>query len=146
MSKKNNREELLKLGNFTVYGIKDAFGHQTMMEICAVSKNWMMRFDESTFMFGLVKSVVCMSPEKVETQQWMMYLQTLINVEYQFGTSGVEVDILVELGKMLIACAEKQAKEAKKPTRKQEKETLADMKREYEMKEEYNNADKNGNN
>jgi hypothetical protein len=117
-----------------------------MMEICAVSKNWMMRFDESTFMFGLVKSVVCMSPEKVETQQWMMYLQTLINVEYQFGTSGVEVDILVELGKMLIACAEKQAKEAKKPTRKQEKETLADMKREYEMKEEYNNADKNGNN
>lgn len=144
MSKKTNRQELLRLGNFTIFGVRDTFGHQTMMEICAVSRNWISRFDESTFMFGLIKSIVGMSPEKIETKQWMAYLKSLINVEYQFAISGCPVEILYELGKMLISYSEKQSKESKNPTKKQEKETIADMKREYEMKEELKNIDKNG--
>ena len=112
MSKKTNRQELLRLGNFTIFGVRDVFGHQTMMEICSASKNWMMRFDESTFMFGLVKSIICMTPEKDETKQWMAYLQSLINIEYQFGTSGCDVEILLEFSKMLIEHVEKKANEA----------------------------------
>jgi hypothetical protein len=146
MAKKDKTEELIRLGNFTIYGIRDAYGHQTMMDIRSASKNWLMRFDESTFMFGLIKSVVGMNPNKTETKQWYSYLQALVNVEYQFGTGGVAVEILVEIGKMLISYAGKQAKEAKSPTKKQEKETLADMKREYEMKEELKKAEENGQN
>ena len=144
MSKKTNRQELLRLGNFTIFGVRDVFGHQTMMEICAVSRNWISRFDESTFMFGLIKSIVGMSPEKIETKQWMTYLQSLINVQYQFSTSGCPVEILVEIGKLLLSYQEKVASEANKPTEEEEKKTLDDMKREYEMKEELKNIDKNG--
>jgi hypothetical protein len=95
-------------------------------------------------MFGLVKSIIGMAANKTETKQWMAYLQSLINVQYQFATSGCPVEILYELGKMLISYSEKQSKESKNPTKKQEKETIADMKREYEMKEELKNIDKNG--
>ena len=143
MSKKNNREELLRLGNFAIYGVKDAFGHQKMMEICAVSRNWISRFDESTFMFGLIKSIVGMSPEKIETKQWMTYLQSLINVQYQFSTSGCPVEVLVEIGKLLLSYQEKISSEANKPTEEEEKETLDEMKREYEMRDEIKNIKKN---
>jgi hypothetical protein len=144
MSKKNNREELLRLGNFKIEGIRDVFGHQTLMQIRTTSGNWITKIDESTFMFGLVKSIIGMAANKTETKQWMAYLQSLINVQYQFATSGCPVEILYELGKMLISYSEKQSKESKNPTKKQEKETIADMKREYEMKEELKNIDKNG--
>ena len=144
MRKKTNRQELLRLGNFTIFGVRDVFGHQTMMEICSASKNWITRFDESTFMFGIIKSVIGMKEDSTETKQWMAYLKSLINVEYQFAISGCPVEILYELGKMLISYSEKQSKESKNPTKKQEKETIADMKREYEMKEELKNIDKNG--
>lgn len=144
MSKKNNREELLRLGNFAIYGVRDAFGHQTMMEICAVSRNWISRFDESTFMFGLIKSIVGMSPEKTETKQWMTYLQSLINVQYQFSTSGCPVEVLVEIGKLLLSYQEKIAKESKQPTEEEEKKTLDDMKREHEMRDELKNIQENG--
>ena len=136
MSKKKSREELLKLGNFTIYGVRDVLGHQTMMEVCAVSKNWMIRFDESTFMFGLIKSIICMPLESIETARWLKYLESLIVVEYQFGTSGCPVEVLVELGKSLIGYQEKESKEANQPTEEEEKKTIDDMKRGYEMKEE----------
>lgn len=142
---KNKRTEIMRLGNFTVYGVKDIFGHQTMMEICAVSKNWMMRIDEGTFMFGIIKSVMGMAEGTDETKSWYAYLQSLIHVEYQFGTCGVPVDILMEIGKMLMDYAEKQAQEVKKLRKKDEKETLSDLRREVEMKEELQNIDKNGN-
>ena len=143
MSKKNNREELLRLGNFAIYGVRDAFGHQTMMEICAVSRNWISRFDESTFMFGLIKSIVGMSPEKIETKQWMAYLQSLINVQYQFATSGCPVEVLVEIGKLLLSYQEKVSNETNQPTEEEEKKTLDDMKRENEMKDEFKNIEEN---
>lgn len=142
MSKKNNREELLRLGNFKIEGIRDVFGHQTLMQIRTTSGNWISRFDESTFMFGLIKSIVGMSPEKIETKQWMTYLQSLINVQYQFSTSGCPVEILVEIGKLLLSYQEKVASEANKPTEEEEKKTLDDMKREHEMIDELKNEKK----
>ena len=144
MRKKTNRQELLRLGNFTIFGVRDVLGHQTMMEICSASKNWITRFDESTFMFGLIKSIVGMSPEKIETKQWMTYLQSLINVQYQFSTSGCPVEVLVEIGKLLLSYQEKISSEANKPTEEEEKETLDEMKREYEMRDEIKNIEKNG--
>ena len=144
MSKKNNREELLRLGNFAIYGVKDAFGHQTMMEICAVSRNWISRFDESTFMFGLVKIIIGMAANKTETKQWMAYLQSLINVQYQFATSGCPVEVLVEIGKLLLSYQEKVSNETNQPTEEEEKKTLDDMKREQEMRDELKNIEENG--
>ena len=144
MSKKNNREDLLRLGNFAIYGVKDAFGHQTMMEICAVSRNWISRFDESTFMFGLVKIIIGMAANKTETKQWMAYLQSLINVQYQFATSGCPVEVLVEIGKLLLSYQEKVSNETNQPTEEEEKKTLDDMKREQEMRDELKNIEENG--
>ena len=144
MSKKTNRQELLRLGNFTIFGVRDVFGHQTMMEICSASKNWITRFDESTFMFGLIKSIVGMSPEKIETKQWMAYLKSLINVQYQFATSGCPVEVLVEIGKLLLSYQEKVSNETNQPTEEEEKKTLDDMKRENEMKDELKNIEENG--
>lgn len=142
MSKKDNREELLRLGNFKIEGIRDVFGHQTLMQIRTTSGNWITKIDESTFMFGLIKSIVGMSPEKIETKQWMTYLQSLINVQYQFSTSGCPVEILVEIGKLLLSYQEKVASEANKPTEEEEKKTLDDMKREHEMIDELKNEKK----
>ena len=85
-----------------------------------------------------------MSPEKIETKQWMTYLQSLINVQYQFSTSGCPVEVLVEIGKLLLSYQEKISSEANKPTEEEEKETLDEMKREYEMRDEIKNIEKNG--
>ena len=52
MSKKDNREELLRLGNFKIEGMRDVFGHQTLMRIRTTSGNWITKIDESTFMFN----------------------------------------------------------------------------------------------
>ena len=144
MSKKNNREELLRLGNFKIEGIRDVFGHQTLMQIRTTSGNWITKIDESTFMFGLVKSIIGMAANKTETKQWMTYLQSLINVQYQFSTSGCPVEVLVEIGKLLLSYQEKISSEANKPTEEEEKETLDEMKREYEMRDEIKNIEKNG--
>ena len=142
MSKKDNREELLRLGNFKIEGIRDVFGHQTLMQIRTTSGNWITKIDESTFMFGLVKSIIGMAANKTETKQWMTYLQSLINVQYQFSTSGCPVEILVEIGKLLLSYQEKVASEANKPTEEEEKKTLDDMKREHEMIDELKNEKK----
>ena len=145
MSKKDNREELLRLGNFKIEGLRDVSGHQTFMQIRTTSGNWITKIDESTFMFGLVKSIIGMAANKTETKQWMAYLQSLINVQYQFATSGCPVEVLVEIGKLLLSYQEKVASEANKPTEEEEKETLDEMKREYDMSDELKNIDKNGN-
>ena len=142
MSRKENREELLRLGNFKFEGIMDVFGHMSIMEIHSVSGNWRTKIDDGTFMFGLVKSIFGMNPDKEDTKQWMNYLHSLVNVEYRFATSGCPVDVLVQLGKMLIEYEEKIARESKKPTKKEEKETLSEMKREQEMKDELKNIEK----
>ena len=143
MSKKNNREELLRLGNFKIEGIRDVFGHQTLMQIRTTSGNWITKIDESTFMFGLVKSIIGMAANKTETKQWMAYLQSLINVQYQFATSGCPVEVLVEIGKLLLSYQEKVSNETNQPTEEEEKKTLDDMKRENEMKDELKNIEEN---
>ena len=141
MSKKNNREELLRLGNFKIEGIRDVFGHQTLMQIRTTSGNWITKIDESTFMFGLVKSIIGMAANKTETKQWMDYLQSLINVQYQFATSGCPVEVLVEIGKLLLSYQEKVSNETNQPTEEEEKKTIDDMKREKEMKDELKNIE-----
>jgi hypothetical protein len=42
-------------------------------------------------MFGLIKSIVGMSPEKIETKQWMTYLQSLIKVQELAGAVETQV-------------------------------------------------------
>ena len=84
-----------------------------------------------------------MSPEKIETKQWMAYLQSLINVQYQFATSGCPVEVLVEIGKLLLSYQEKVSNETNQPTEEEEKKTLDDMKRENEMKDELKNIEEN---
>jgi hypothetical protein len=65
-------------------------------------------------------------------------------VQYQFSTSGCPVEVLVEIGKLLLSYQEKILSEANKPTEEEEKKTLDDMKREHEMIDELKNIDKNG--
>lgn len=145
MGKQKDRMEVLRLGSFIADGILDKDGHTTFIEIRTASGNWKMRFDESTWMFGIMKTVFGMNPDKKDTKQWMNYLHAVTNILYEFGTCGIPIEILPKLDKLIMDYIDEISKNAKQPTDSEEKETLDDMKREYDMRDELKNIDKNGN-
>ena len=67
MSKQKGRNELMRYGNFIIDSITDRSGHMTHIEVRTASNNWKMRFDESTWMFGIMKTVFGMNPDKKDT-------------------------------------------------------------------------------
>ena len=85
-----------------------------------------------------------MNPDKKDTKQWMNYLHAVTNILYQFGTCGIPIEILPKLDKLIMDYIDEISKNAKQPTDSEEKETLDDMKREYDMRDELKNIDKNG--
>ena len=143
MSKQNNRQEMMRYGNFIADRIFNKDGHTTFIEIRTSSGNWKMRFDESTWLFGLMKEIVGMNPNKEETPRYKNYIHSVTNILYQFGTCGIPVEMLTNLDKMLNEYIEQTAKNTPSPTEEEEKETLDEMKREYEMRDEIKNIEKN---
>ena len=135
MSKKDNREELLRLGNFKIEGIRDVFGHQTLMQIRTTSGNWITKIDESTWMFGIIKTIVGMSKEESDRELWSNYVQSVLNVVYQFCICGIPINTLSDILNVLEVYSERAAKLAKSPTAKEEREIIKKMRKEQKMKD-----------
>ena len=137
MSKQKDRNELMRYGNFIVEGIVDKNGHMAFIEIRAVSNNWKMRVDEGTLMFGLLKDASMHSKENEDYKQMNGYLNSVISVTYTFGTSGIPIEMLVELDKLLTKFYKSQIEPTSKKISKEEKEILDEYRMEYHMKEEF---------
>ena len=137
MSKQKDRNELMRYGNFIVEGIVDKDGHMTFIEIRAVSNNWKMRVDEGTLMFGLLKDASMHSKDNEGYKQMNGYLNSVISVTYTFGTSGIPIEMLVELDKLLTKYYKSQIEPTSKKISKEEKEILDEYRMEYHMKEEF---------
>ena len=137
MSKQKDRNELMRYGNFIVEGIVDKDGHMAFIEIRAVSNNWKMRVDEGTLMFGLLKDASMHSKENEDYKQMNGYLNSVISVTYTFGTSGIPIEMLVELDKLLTKYYKSHIEPTSKKISKEEKEILDEYRMEYHMKEEF---------
>ena len=146
MSKQKGRNELMRYGNFIIDSITDRSGHMTHIEVRTASNNWKMRLDDSTFMFGLLRDAASHSQSNEEYKQMHNYIHASISVLYTFSTSGIPVDMLVELNSLLVKQQEKQLKAVNKKVTKEEQEILDGYKREYQMKEELKKAEKDGKN
>ena len=127
----------MRYGNFIVEGIVDKNGHMAFIEIRAVSNNWKMRVDEGTLMFGLLKDASMHSKENEDYKQMNGYLNSVISVTYTFGTSGIPIEMLVELDKLLTKYYKSQIEPTSKKISKEEKEILDEYRMEYHMKEEF---------
>jgi hypothetical protein len=97
MGKQKDRMEVLRLGSFIADGILDKDGHTTFIEIRTASGNWKMRFDESTWMFGIIKTVFGMNPDKKDTKQWMNYLHAVTNILYHHPGLKLICTILLQM-------------------------------------------------
>ena len=105
-----------------------------------------MRLDDSTFMFGLLRDAASHSQSNEEYKQIHNYIHASISVLYTFSTSGIPVDMLVELNSLLVKQQDKQLKAVSKKVTKEEQEILDGYNREYQMKEELKKAEKDGKN
>lgn len=128
-------EQLIRFGNFMVYTVRDKFGHAKYMDICAVSRNWKTRIDESTWMFGIIKSIVGMPKEESDRELWSNYVQSVLNVVYQFCICGIPIDTLSDIVNVLEVYSERASKLAKAPTAKEEREIIKKMRKEQKMKD-----------
>ena len=146
MSKQKDRNELMRYGNFIIDSITDRSGHMTHIEVRTASNNWKMRLDDSTFMFGLLRDAASHSQSNEEYKQIHNYIHATISVIYNFGTSGIPIDMLVDLNALLVKKYEAKIKPTGKEVTKEEQEILDGYKREYEMKEELKKAEENGKN
>ena len=146
MSKQKGRNELMRYGNFIIDSITDRSGHMTHIEVRTASNNWKMRLDDSTFMFGLLRDAASHSQSNEEYKQIHNYIHATISVIYNFGTSGIPIDMLVDLNALLVKKYEAKIKPTGKEVTKEEQEILDGYKREYEMKEELKKAEENGKN
>jgi hypothetical protein len=145
MSKQKDRNELMRYGNFIIDGITNKDGHMAFIEVRTVSNNWKMRVDEGTFMFGLLKDASTHSKSNEDYKQMHNYIHATISVIYNFGTSGIPIDMLVDLNALLVKKYEAKIKPTGKEVTKEEQEILDGYKREYEMKEELKKAEEDGN-
>ena len=109
----------------------------SFIEIRAVSNNWKMRVDEGTLMFGLLKDASMHSKENEDYKQMNGYLNSVISVTYTFGTSGIPIEMLVELDKLLTKYYKSQIEPTSKKISNEEKEILDEYRMEYHMKEEF---------
>lgn len=107
------------------------------IEIRAVSNNWKMRVDEGTLMFGLLKESSMHSKDNEDYKKINGYLNSVISVTYTFGTSGIPIEMLVELDKLLTKYYKSQIEPTSKKISKEEKEILDEYRMEYHMKEEF---------
>jgi hypothetical protein len=144
MSKGNEWKELLRLGNFIVYGITDKTGRTVFMEIRAAGGSWMMRVDDGTWTFELMKKILSMSVKDTNRELWKNHIHGVMNILYQFGTCGIPVGMLTGILGLIDRYVYTTMEESVQPTDKEEKETLKDMKREVEVNEELKNIENNG--
>ena len=144
MSKQKDRKEIMRYGNFIVDSIIDRTGHMTHIEVRASSGNFKFRVDEYTFMFGLLKELSMMDFNKEENKRWFSYIHATIALLYRFGTCGIPVETITDIGKALTkydnSMSEQKSKEASKS---EDKESIEEMKREQEMSDELKNIKEN---
>ena len=62
-------------------------------------------------------------------------------MEYQMGTWGVAVEVLVEISKIMLDYSDKLAKKLAKHSEEEDKAAIDDMSKEQEMKEELKKID-----
>ena len=138
------REELIRLGNFTIYGLRDAFGHLSKMSVTCVGSHWTTIFDDDTTAYRWLKEFIGMSDTNVNYNEyeyniyrWLRFLETNVPC-INFGKYyDLMMDALNEYNNIL-------EEFLNKPTEEEEKKTLDDMKREQEMRDELKNIQENG--
>ena len=114
------------------------------IEIKTTSGNWSMKIGDDTFMFGLIKSIFHKSPNNQERKKFDDYLHSVISILYNFGTSSIPIEVLVDIDKSISLYMEKLAKKSHIPTKEEENKYIDEAKKENEMKEELKKQKKDG--
>ena len=141
---KDRYKMLLRYGNFIIEGRVDVVGRMTHIIVRTSSGNWKMRIGDDTFMFGLIKSISLMNPGKEERKIWDGYMHSVLNIIYQFGVSGIPVEIMRGIYDLVNENNNKSVKSSRKTNAKDEKAALAELRTDEEMKQELINLDKDG--
>lgn len=134
--KENEKTEWMRIGNFTVYGNTDGDGHTYSADIVSASGDWVMRVDESTWSFGMLRTLLGMK-DGDDKKLWSDYYHSILSVVFRFGTEGIPVEVLVDLDKAITKHMDKLVEEGEKShTEAMDKEAIAEARNEIEMRDE----------